>query len=147
MSEHTEPAEPIDVPVFLPLNVISKHFGISETTMNRWRRADLIESVKLGRARLIDVASVYRYLDKRRRPRPIMSDPDPTEIELLDAVIHAKALWENAPPDQVDEAYIALNRAKYTALRHFGANNYARRLEERKRGQVEERRRQRGLPR
>jgi hypothetical protein len=146
MSEHIEPVDPIDVPVFLPVKDISKHFGLSQTTINRWRAADLIASVRFGRTCLIDVASVYRYLATKRRRRPTISEPHPTETKLLDAVIHARALCATAPPDQIDEAYIALNRAKHAALRHFGVHNYAHRLKERKRRQVEERRRERGLP-
>jgi hypothetical protein len=147
MSEYIEPAKPIDVPAFLAVKGISEYFGISQTTVNRWLAAGLIERVHLGRGRLICVASVYRHLDRRRRRRLTVSNRDSAETELLDAVIDAKALHAKAPPDQIDEAYIALNRAQHAALRYFGTRNYAHRLEERKRGQVEERRRERGLPR
>jgi excisionase family DNA binding protein len=54
------------VPVLLPVKGICKHFGLSPATVNRWLAAGLIESVKLGRSRLIYVASVYAYLDTKR---------------------------------------------------------------------------------
>jgi hypothetical protein len=70
MSEYIEPAKPAAVPVLLPVKGICKHFGLSPATINRWLGAKpkpLIESVKLGRSRLIYVASVHAYLETKRR--------------------------------------------------------------------------------
>jgi hypothetical protein len=60
MSE-PKPIQPVPV-----LKGISKHSGLTRAPVDRWWKANLIESVELGRSRLVFVASVDAYLDRKR---------------------------------------------------------------------------------
>ncbi|WP_156472241.1 excisionase family DNA-binding protein [Gluconobacter japonicus] len=58
------------IPEYASVRDIGQRFGISRSTQYRLLEAGHIESIKVGKSRRIITASVKRYFESLRTPKP-----------------------------------------------------------------------------